>query len=114
MRLEIAGMIQPIFFMRSTTGIPLLEVDQAVKTEGVQNADVSRTAHLCHLRNGRGDGGQLTDARLPRSAELISPLPLLQSRLDEFFDDILAMESCIGGKPGIDHSSKFGRIAVWT
>jgi hypothetical protein len=73
-------------------------VDQAVKTEGVQNVDVSRTAPLCHLRNGPSDGGKLTDARLLRSAELMSPLPLLQRLLDEFFDEILAMESCIGGK----------------
>jgi len=41
------------------------------------------------------------------------PLRLPERLLDEFFDEIQAMVSCVCGETGIDHSGKLGRIAVW-
>ena len=46
------------------------------------------------------------------AVDAMSPLRLLQRLLDEFFDKILTMMSCVGGEPGIDHAGKLGRVAV--
>jgi hypothetical protein len=47
-------------------------------------------------------------------AEVMSPLRLPERPLDEVFDQILTMVSCVCGEPGIDRSGKLGRIAVRT
>jgi hypothetical protein len=45
------------------------------------------------------------------AVDATSRLRLLQCLLDEFFDQILTMMSCVGGEPGIDHAGKLGRVA---
>ena len=53
-----------------------------------------------------------TSGRL--SAEAMSPVRPLQRLLDKFFDQILAMVSCVCGEPGIDRSGELGPIAIRT